>query len=330
MLSRSRKQLIPLALVAAILLALSSSAQAKPKLLPKPQQVEWLKGEGPAGALAVIALDKIAGTVAQPLYDAFRKKLPEAGLGTEGYLLQVSPEHTLIITAHQWGYLRAMQTLQQLRAANGDYTYCQIADWPNGVWRGVHMLTPGADKQPLVLRFIQEVLVPLKCNAIVYQIDYHYQFSSHKDIQEEDSWSKQQVRELAALCQENGIMLIPMMNCLGHQSWKHYPPHAMLRAHPEFEEPPEIPVTSKDFYCRSWCPLHPQVNSVAFALIDELIDAFQSKLFHVGLDEVFLIASEKCPRCRGKDPAELFAKAINDLYAHVTTKRGNRMLMWGD
>ena len=63
--------------------------------------------------------------------------------------------------------------------------------------------------------------------------------------------------------------------------------------------------------------------------MDELIDACQSEYFHIGIDEVFVIASDKCPRCKGKDPAELFAKAINDLHGHLK-ERGQTMMLWGD
>jgi hypothetical protein len=181
-----------------------------------------------------------------------------------------------------------------------------------------------------VHRFIKEVLVPLKCNKLVLNIGYRFQYTSHKELKTHSPWSKEQIREVADICRENGITLIPLINCLGHQNWSKYPPYAMLKAHPEFEEKSEIPVTSKDFYCRSWCPLHPEVNKVVFELMDELIDATQSKYFHVGMDEVFVIASKKCPRCKGKDPAELFAKAANDYYDHLTKKRGVRMMMWGD
>jgi hypothetical protein len=30
------------------------------------------------------------------------------------------------------------------------------------------------------------------------------------------------------------------------------------------------------------------------------------------------------------DPAVVYAKAVNDMYAHIVTKRGRTMLMWGD
>ena len=69
---------------------------------------------------------------------------------------------------------------------------------------------------------------------------------------------------------------------------------------------------------------------MVFALIDELAEAFDADAFHVGMDEVFLIASEHCPRCRGGDPAKLFAKAVNDLHRHIVGERKLEMLMWGD
>ncbi len=332
MVMRSKLQRIFSSIVALLSLSLVfslSPALAKPKLLPKPQKVKWLKGEGAAGPLTVITINNVTGSPGQTLYDNFLKKLPKQGLGSEGYLLEVSAEKTVIITPHTWGYLRAQQTLKQLRDPQGNYTYCQIADWPTDFWRGAHFLIPNASAQPAIKKLISEVLVPLKCNVFLLGVGYSYQFPSHPEIKQNGAWSKQQMREIAALCQQNGIIFIPEMGCLGHQSWG-TPPHALLRAYPDFEEPSEIDPKSSDFYCRSWCPLHPQVNSVVFDLIDDLLDACQSSYFHVGLDEVFVIASEKCPRCRGKDPADLFAKAVNDLYGHITTKRRKRMLMWGD
>ncbi|MCX8108420.1 MAG: amidohydrolase family protein, partial [Verrucomicrobiae bacterium] len=48
------------------------------------------------------------------------------------------------------------------------------------------------------------------------------------------------------------------------------------------------------------------------------------------MDEVFLIAHPSCPRCRGRNPAELFAQAVKDYHKHLTKRRRVTMLMWGD
>ena len=86
----------------------------------------------------------------------------------------------------------------------------------------------------------------------------------------------------------------------------------MLKKYPQFDETPSIPQDDKKIYCREWCPSHPDVNKIVFELIDELIDAFEADAFHVGMDEVFLIGDKDCPRCKGKDVGELFAKVVND------------------
>ena len=51
--------------------------------------------------------------------------------------------------------------------------------------------------------------------------------------------------------------------------------------------------------------------------MDEIIDAFRVDAFHVGMDEVFLLGSDFSPSTKGKDPGELFAKAVNDIHNHL-------------
>lgn len=125
------------------------------------------------------------------------------------------------------------------------------------------------------------------------------------------------------------VRLIPQLDCLGHQSGgKTTGP--LLARHPELDETPNLSSDTPGFKLRNWCPLHPDVNPIVFALMDELIDAVQADAFHVGMDEVFYLAHDQCPRCRGKLPEELFAKAVNDYHAHLVGKRNLTMLMWGD
>jgi hypothetical protein len=82
-------------------------------------------------------------------------------------------------------------------------------------------------------------------------------------------------------------------------------------------------------YCKSYCPLHPDVHAVVFDLVDEICDAFETDAFHAGMDEVFYIGDDKCPRCAGRDKAELFAGEVNLIRNHLAGK--NRQLwIWGD
>ncbi len=202
-------------------------------------------------------------------------------------------------------------------------------------WRGVHVMAWGPAGGPeglsVLKRAIAEVLAPLGVNVLVYEVDYNFAFASHPELRYEPVITKAQARDLAAFCGKHGVRLIPQFNCLGHQSWvRQNVVFPLMTKYPEVEEAPDLSEAEAAKTLKSWCPLHPRVNEIVFALMDELIDAFQADAFHVGMDEVLVIASNKCPRCKGKDPAKLFAKAVNDYHRHLVTEKKLTMLMWGD
>jgi hypothetical protein len=198
----------------------------------------------------------------------------------------------------------------------------------NPVWRGVHLMAHTDDQVTTLMEQLPR-LSDVGVNVIVLEVDYSFQFESHPELCSKPGISKQHAHQLAAAARARGIRLIPQFNCLGHQSWsKNTLP--LLVKYPQFDETPGQYPENKGIYCRSWCPQNPDVNAVVFRLIDELVDAFEADAFHVGMDEVFLIASEHCARCRGQDPAKLFAKAVNDLHAHIVQDHKLEMLMWGD
>lgn len=199
---------------------------------------------------------------------------------------------------------------------------------PSPPIRGLHLMAPKPEEMPLALRFIREGLPKEGVNVLVLEFDYRYQFTKRPEVAEPDSLSRDDVRQLAAACRLAGVRLIPQINCLGHQSWAKTT-NALLRSHPEFDETPGKYPGNEGIYCRSYCPLHPGVHQVLFDLIDELADAAEADAFHVGMDEVFLIGENDCPRCKGKDKAELFAQEVRALHDHLAA--GKRTLwMWGD
>jgi hypothetical protein len=197
-------------------------------------------------------------------------------------------------------------------------------------WRAIHLLSGGRGDLPLLKRAISEKLAPLGVNVVILEVNYDFDFRAHPELRSgERALKVDDARDLAETCRKHNVRLIPMLNCLGHQSWARTTA-PLLAKHPEFDETPAVPTDNKGIYCRSWCPLHPDVNKFVFDSIDELIDAFGADAFHVGMDEVFLLADPACPRCKGKDPSELFAKCVNDLHRHVVEERKLTMLMWAD
>jgi hypothetical protein len=194
--------------------------------------------------------------------------------------------------------------------------------------RGLHLSAPSVDDLPLALRFIKEALPKEGVNVLVLEINYRFQFQKRPEVADAGALSADQVRSIAAACKAAGVRFIPGINLLGHQSWAKNT-GALLRAHPEFDETPGKYPGNEGIYCRSYCPLHPEVHAVVFDLIDELADAAGAGAVHVGMDEVFLIGEDDCSRCKGKDKAELFAQEVKTLRDHLARSR-RTMWMWGD
>jgi len=194
--------------------------------------------------------------------------------------------------------------------------------------RGIHLAAPMPDEIPLAERFIKEALPKEGVNTLVLEINYRYQFAKHPEVVDANPLSRDDVQRLAAASRAAGVRLIPMINLLGHQSWARTT-FGLLRGHPEFDETPGKYPDNQGIYCRSYCPLNPELHGVLFDLIDELADAAGADAFHVGMDEVFLLGEDDCPRCKGRNKADLFAGEVRAVRDHLA--QSNRtMWMWGD
>ena len=195
-------------------------------------------------------------------------------------------------------------------------------------WCGVHVPTFGGSQLDKLEKQLP-TLAALGVNKVIVQVDYHFDFKSHPELRQSPYITKAKAREFTAAARKLGIEVIPELECLGHQSLGGTT-LPLLAKYPQFDETPGLYPGNKGIYCRSWCPQSPGLNQIVFSLIDELTDAFQAKAFHVGMDEVLIIADDHCPRCHGEDPAKLFAKTVNDLHDHIVGERKLTMLMWGD
>jgi N-acetyl-beta-hexosaminidase len=202
-------------------------------------------------------------------------------------------------------------------------------------FRGFCVGIPDESHLDTFVKFIDEELAPRQVNTLVLMVGYDFQFESHPELSEKSGLSKADVKKIVEVCKKHNIRLIPQIDLLGHQSWAGKL-GKLLQVYPEFDETPGVKMPEKyqwpnadGLYCKSYCPLHPELHKVLFDLIDEICDVFESNAFHAGMDEVFYIGDDKCPRCGGRDKAELFAGEVNVLRNHLALK--NRQLMiWGD
>ncbi len=201
--------------------------------------------------------------------------------------------------------------------------------------RGLSIAAPSSAQVERFTRFIRQELAPRGVNTLILRVDYNFQYDSHPELRDGNALSRADVNQLVRACHDHGIRIVPQINLLGHQSWASTLGN-LLRVYPEFDETPRVKMPEKyawpnpdGLYCKSYCPLHPKVHDIVFALVDELCDAFATDAFHAGMDEVFYLGDDQCPRCSGKDKAQLFAGEVRRIRDHLATK--NRQLwIWGD
>lgn len=201
--------------------------------------------------------------------------------------------------------------------------------------RGLAIEAPRKDGLDLFLKFVEEELAPAHFNLLILRVDWNYDYQCHPELRDPNPLTEADIKRIVSVCRKHGIELAPQINLLGHQSWAKTT-YALLREYPEFDETPHVntenytPWPNPDgLYCKSYCPLHPEVHKVVFALVDELTDVFEAKWFHAGMDEVFYIGDDKCPRCSGHDKAELFAGEVSKIQNHLALS-GKRLMIWGD
>lgn len=201
--------------------------------------------------------------------------------------------------------------------------------------RGFCIGAPKPDGVDAFVKFINEELAPRKVNVLILRVDYGYQFKSHPELSDSNSLSQSDIKKIVAACKKNNIEVIPQINLLGHQSWANKT-NKLLTVYPQFDETRQVKMpavykwpNTDNLYCKSYCPLHPDVHKVVFDIVDEICDAFESDAFHAGMDEVFYLGDDKCPRCQGRDRSELFANEVRTIDDHL--KQKNRKLwIWGD
>lgn len=203
--------------------------------------------------------------------------------------------------------------------------------------RGLCINAPKPTGVDSFITFIDKELPSRKVNTLFLLIDYRYQFTSHPELTDTEALSKADVKRLVQACQQHKIRIIPQINLLGHQSWASTP-NKLMKVYPQFDETPWVKFPEKDkyvwpnadkLYCKSYCPLAPGLHEVLFGVIDELCDVFETNAFHAGMDEVFYLGEDKCPRCGGRDKAELFAGEVTAIHDHLAQK-GRETWIWGD
>lgn len=272
-------------------------------------------------------------------------------LKTEDSYAVFGEDNTLTVcSANFRGQLYGAYTiLQQAQANDGGIPGGVIFNVPQCIFRGLKVYLPAPDALDEFYRTV-DFLLYYRCNTIIIEVGGAMEYKKHPEINESwidyckemgryperadevqhmFGWSKNSihfengggtylaqstVRELVDYCKARGMEVIPEVPCLSHADY-------LLNAHRELAERPYDPFP--DVYC----PSNPDSYRLVFDVMDEVIDVFEPRVVHIGHDEYYSIGL--CDRCKGKDPAQIYADDITKIHDYLA-ERGIRTMYWSE
>jgi hexosaminidase len=269
------------------------------------------------------------------------------GLGSEGYLLEVTSEQIRLKAPTQAGLFYVVQTLRQLfppqiysRQAVKDVVWkvpsVKIKDFPLFGWRGL-MLDSGHDFQtlPFVYKFIDAMEVH-KLNVLHWHLTdlgtWSIEIKRYPKLVDASTrgrgvkpgyYTQEQIRQVVKYAAERHITVVPEIEMPGHSV-------AALLAYPELNCP------LKGGQVWQYCAGNEKSFEFLENVLSEVIELFPSKYIHIGGDECPKDRWHQCPLCQARMKAE-HLKNENELQSYFVKRiekfldgKGRRLIGWDE
>jgi len=269
----------------------------------------------------------------------------------EGYFIDTTEKDIIVKSATERGLFYGAQAIAVFLEGTGNIISSLVAyEYPICPERGVKCYVPGVKHIEFFKKFV-DMMCRYRHNTILIEVGGSMEYKRYPEINSEwvkfcedisqysgksivtqagtYTWSKDSMhvengdggfisqdmmRELIHYCKERYIEVIPEVLSLSHCDY-------IVRAFPEISE------RTNDPYPDTYCPSHPKTYRILFDLLEEIIDVFEPDIVHVGHDEYYTYGI--CPRCKGKDPVDIFADDVNTIYVFLY-ERGIKMMLWAD
>ena len=202
--------------------------------------------------------------------------------------------------------------------------------WNSGLVRALLISEHFNDEAVSDVATLLPGLAKLGVNALILEVNYHFEFKRHPNLRHPYSTiSAKAANRFAHRARDVGIEVIPLFQVLGNQSDGSVN-SPLLAQYPEFDATPGSFSYNAGIHSREWDPMNEKVDRIIFSLIDELIEAFSARSFHIGLGEIFLLGHPRSPSTHDKHPAVVFAYVANVYRQFLIYRRNVNVLMWGD
>lgn len=242
-----------------------------------------------------------------------------AELGTEGYVLDISPAGAAIAAPTETGLYWGVQTLiQALRTTGRRLPAMRVEDRPALATRGL-MLDASRGRVPTLdyLKRLVDLLSSFKMNQFQLYLEHTFEFSRRREFgQQAGAYTAAEMQALDEYARARHVELVPNLQSYGHQ-------RALLSL-PEYEHLAET----------DWRWTLTPANEETYALLDEMysefLPNFSSTQFNVDCDESWdhgLGRSKALADERGK--GRLYLDHILRL-REMAAKHGRRIQVWAD
>ncbi len=144
-------------------------------------------------------------------------------------------------------------------------------------------------------------------------------------------YTKDEMKEIVRYCADRGIDVIPEFDIPGHSS-------ALLYAYPQFScsgESVKIK-THQGVFRDVLCLAKPEAFRMVTDIIDEFLEIFPGKYFHIGGDEAPADHWKGCPKCQAlmkelhtTDYAEYQTRFMNRVIDYLESK-GKHCIVWNE
>ncbi|WP_254070912.1 beta-N-acetylhexosaminidase [Pedobacter sp. L105] len=176
--------------------------------------------------------------------------------------------------------------------------------------------------QVMKMPSIKKLVLKLKqggINTLIIEYEATYPYASHPLIANRYAYTKAEIKDLVAYCNQLGIDLIPLQQSFGHVEY-------ILR-HNRYSQQRE---DQQDL--SQVCPSQEELNKKLFTdLFTELAASHTSKYIHIGGDETHLLGH--CPICRARVEKDGIAKLYGEhikLMCDIVIKLGKIPVLWAD
>src|SRR5687768_2916936 len=307
------------------------------KLLPQPQKIEVLGGQGIThGALRSVFLK---GTSQKPvLYGLLHslQRSDKSGPGVltmsisndqtlpnsnEGYILEIKNGQASVNARSQAGLFYGSQTLLQLLEDASDQRVaipaCRITDYPDIAFRAIHLdLKHHLDAGFYYYQAIDR-LARIKINAIIVEFEDKLRFKKAPLVGASHAISIEEFEAISKYAKERNIEISPLVQGLGHASF--------ILKHEEYKKLRDNPVSDWSFDA-----VNPETYTLQFSLYEDAIAATPfGKYLHVGGDEVGTLGMSELAKKSGLNAMQLQMQWLQKVCDFARTH--NRIpIFWDD